>query len=72
LKQSEVEVGMIVTVNGSGDLMMDGELRPIIGNGIELFVAQINKGGLIRLTINGSLFYNVPARNLDLVSYFER
>lgn len=61
---TDLETGDCVLLNGWGDLAMDSELRPHIGNVLE--VVRIAKSGLIVLkTEKGTI--SVPRRNLQLL-----
>lgn len=48
-------------VNGSGDLFMDYDLRPVIGNEVE--VVQVNKSGTVQVLFEGKL-YSLTRKNL--------
>lgn len=59
-------IGRKVTCSGSGDLFMNGELRPAINNG-NLTLLKVTRGGMAYLkdTLTGCC-YSVPPRNVGL------
>ena len=50
-------------LNGNGDLMMVGELRPYIGHEVEF--VKVTKSGLIQIRCADGALVSVPKRNLD-------
>lgn len=68
MKQYEIEdaIGKSVTVNGSGDLGMDREMRRLIYSKVVLTLEKQCKSGLLYLRENKKLAHAVPMTNVDL------
>lgn len=71
MKQRDVadSIGKRVSVNGIGDLAMDGEARPLVDDWEGLydirFIKQ-TKGGLAYLQVDGKHCVAIPIKNVDL------
>lgn len=61
-----MKTGDKCTINGYGDLYMEVEARPFIGQPCE--IVKITKAGLImvRLIVNPKMVYSFARRNVDL------
>lgn len=65
---TEIKPGMIVTINGSRDLMMNGPTQKFINNDGDLRVHQVvhlTKGGLVHIQVSPKEYITVPASNVD-------
>lgn len=58
--------GKTVYITGDGDLMMDGELRPLIRNKTPLILEKISRGGKA-CVLEGKKRYVVPPRNVRII-----
>lgn len=61
-----INAGKMVYITGDGDLMMDGELRPLIRNKTPLILEKISRGGKA-CVLEGKKRYVVPPRNVRII-----
>lgn len=59
----------LVRVNGGGDLAMNGDLRPVIGQVVEL-KRERTKKGFAEVSFEGQLYY-VPPKNISPIEASE-
>jgi len=58
--------GLIVTLNGKGDLAMLGWLRPWINTDRWLKIVKLTRGGMAYLVSDNGQYVSVPPRNVDI------
>lgn len=58
-------VGTSVRVNGRGDLMMDGDVKEIIGKAVVFH--RLTKKGLVEVVLDTRRYY-VPPKNVEFVA----
>ena len=63
MKLSELQEGMIVELNGTGDLYFSRDARKL--KGIPLTVVKKEKSGMILLETDGGQFYHYALRHLE-------
>lgn len=60
------ELDAIRILNGSGDLGIDGQIRPFIGQYVQF--QKVCKSGLHQIRTETGELFSVPKRNLDPVN----
>ena len=62
-------IGSKVYLTPDGDLMMNGELKPLIREKQELILTKLTKGGMAIVTDKNGNEYSVPPKNVREINY---
>ena len=72
MKQQEIleNIGKIVSVNGTGDLLFDSNMKKLIMNNVPVKIIKVTRSGLVYIEAKGN-YYTIPAKNLSFLKEYK-